>query len=94
MRCRLAFSTAMQIDSDILLIDEILSVGDKDFQKKSYETFRSLKEKNKTILHATHNLNKLSEICDKVLLLHKGKNVMMGKPEEVIKKYQELKPKN
>jgi len=94
MRSRLAFSTAMQIDSDILLIDEILAVGDKDFQKKSYETFLSLKKNNKTILHATHNLNKLSEICDKVLLLHKGKNVMMGKPEEVIKKYQELKPKN
>jgi len=94
MKSRLAFSTAMQIDSDILLIDEILAVGDKDFQKKSYETFLSLKKNNKTILHATHNLNKLPEICDKVLLLHKGKNVMIGKPNEVIKKYQELKPMN
>ena len=59
MRARLAFSTAMQIDSDILLVDEILSVGDKDFQKKSFDTFNSLKKDKKTIVHATHNLKYL-----------------------------------
>ncbi len=92
MRTRLAFSTALQIESEILLVDEILSVGDKDFQKKSYETFRSIIKNNKTIIHSTHNLQKIAEFSDRVLLLHKGKNIMIGNPHEVIKKYQELKP--
>jgi len=88
MRARLAFATSMQIDPDIFLIDEILSVGDKDFQKKSYETFLKLKKNNKTVLHATHSLSKLSEFSDRALLLSKGKVIMIGDPEEVIKKYQ------
>ena len=94
MRARLAFSTAMQINSDIFLIDEVLSVGDKDFQKKSYETFLSLKKNNKTIIHATHDLSKLSEFSDKVLLLNKGKVIMIGEPEEVIKKYLNIMSAN
>ena len=61
MRSRLAFSIAMQIDSDIQLVDEILSVGDKEFQKKSYETFLSLKKNKKTIIQSTHNINRLYE---------------------------------
>ncbi len=91
MRARLAFATAMQINPDILLVDEILSVGDKDFRKKSYESFLSFKKDKKTILHATHSLEKIPELSDRVLLLVRGKNVMIGKPEEVIKKYQEIK---
>jgi len=91
MKSRLAFSTALQIDSDILLIDEILSVGDKDFQKKSYETFRSMIKSNKTIIHSTHSLNKIKEFSDRVLLLHKGKMLAIGEPKEVIKKYLDLK---
>ncbi len=91
MRARLAFATAMQINPDILLVDEILSVGDKDFRKKSYESFLSFKKDKKTILHATHNLEKIPELSDRVLLLDKGKNVMIGKPDEVIKKYHEIK---
>jgi len=91
MRARLAFASAMQIDSDILLIDEILAVGDKDFKEKSYQTFLSLKKNNKTILHATHNLPKLQEFSDRVLLIHKGQKVMIGEPEVVIKKYRNMK---
>ena len=91
MKSRLAFSTAIQIDPDILLVDEILAVGDKDFQKKSYEAFLSFKNKNKTILHATHALQRIPDFSDRVLLLDKGKNVMIGKPDEVIKKYMEIK---
>lgn len=90
MKARLAFATAMQIDPDILLVDEVLAVGDKDFQKKSYETFLSFRKNKKTILHATHNLDKLSEFSDRVLLLHKGQIVMMGKPDEVIQKYKDI----
>jgi len=94
MRARLAFSVAMQINPDILLIDEVLSVGDKDFQQKSYDSFLSFTKNKKTILHASHNLKKLSEFSDRILLLHKGQNIMIGKPDDVIKKYMELKPEN
>jgi len=90
MRARLAFSTAMQVDPDILMVDEIISVGDKNFKDKSYETFLSFKKKNKTILMATHNLGNLSQICDRLLLLDKGKKVMIGLPEKVLKKYREI----
>ncbi len=91
MKARLAFATAMQIDPDILLVDEVLAVGDKDFQKKSYETFLSFRKNKKTILHATHNLDKLSEFSDRVLLLDKGKIVIIGNPDEVIRKYHDVK---
>ena len=94
MRARLAFSTAMQIDPDILLVDEIMSVGDKNFRKKSYETFLSFKKNHKTIVHITHNLEKLREFSDRVLLIHEGKMVMIGQPNDVINKYQEIKPGN
>ena len=91
MLSRLGFSIAMQINPDILLVDEIMSVGDKDFRKKSYESFLSLKKEKKTILHATHNLELLEEFSDKVLLINKGKLIMIGKPAETIKAYMEIK---
>ena len=89
MRARLAFSTALQINPDILLVDEILSVGDIAFRKKSFNSFLSFKEKGKTILFATHNLGSLSKMCDRVMLLEKGKLIAIGKPEEIVKLYQE-----
>ena len=92
MRARLGFSIAMQVNPEILLVDEIMSVGDKDFRKKSFETFLSLKKENKTILHATHNIEVLRDFTDKVLLLHKGKMIMLDEPNEVIKKYNSIKP--
>jgi len=72
-------------------LDEILAVGDRIFKEKSYETIQSFKKNSKTILHATHNLDKLLELSDRVLLLDKGKNVILDEPELVIKKYKELK---
>ncbi len=80
MIARLAFAIAMKINPDILLIDEVLAVGDEKFQKKSYETFLSFTKKNKTILHATHDLQKLLEFSNRVLLVHQGRMVMIGKP--------------
>jgi len=94
MRARLAFSIAMQIDHEILLVDEILSVGDKDFQKKSYETFLTLTQKKKTILHTSHNLKKIREISDRILLLDNGKVVTIGEPQAVIQRYREMKSGN
>jgi len=91
MRARLGFAIAVQVNPDILLLDEILSVGDRIFREKSYEMIISFKKNSKTILHATHNLDKLSELSDRVLLLHKGKCIMLEEPKEVIKKYKELR---
>ena len=90
MKARLAFSTALQINPDILLVDEILAVGDASFVKKSSEAFLSFKKKGKTILLCTHNLAKLSNLCDRVLLLHEGRAVTIGKPDTIIEKYREL----
>jgi len=90
MKARLAFSTALHVDPDILLVDEILAVGDKSFRKKSSDAFLTFKEKKKTILLATHNTSILSELCDKVLLLDKGKLVFEGNPEEAVKEYEKI----
>ncbi len=91
MRARLAFSIAMQINPDILLVDEILSVGDINFRKKSYESFIDFKKKKKTILYSTHNLSNISEFSDRVLLLDKGKEIMIGKTDEVLENYRNMK---
>jgi len=73
MRARLAFATAMQVEPDILLVDEILSVGDLPFREKSFNAFLSFKKEGKTILYTSHNLTMLAKLCDRVLLLDKGK---------------------
>jgi len=91
MRSRLAFSTAMQINPDILLVDEIFAVGDKDFQKKSFETFLQFKKEKKTIIHASHNLPTMAEYSDRILLLEQGRIRSIGQPDEVIKEYRKIK---
>jgi len=91
MKARLGFSIAMHINPDILLVDEITAVGDKDFKKKSFESFLSLKKEKKTILLATHSMKVLEELSDKILLLNKGKMITLDEPKEVLKKYLNLK---
>jgi len=90
MRARLAFSTSLQVDPDIMLVDEILAVGDISFLQKSFNEFLSFKERGKTILYTTHNLSILPKLCDRVLLLHHGKVIMIGPAEEVVNKYKEI----
>jgi len=90
MRARLGFSTAMHVNSDILIIDEILGVGDRIFKEKAIKVFKSYRGK-KTILLATHSLEDLSEYCDRILLLDRGKMMLIGKPDDVIEKYKEIK---
>lgn len=90
MRVRLAFSTALQVDPDILLVDEVLSVGDILFRKKSYDSFISFKNKNKTIIFTSHNLDMIATLSDHVILINKGEILMQGKPNEVIQKFKEL----
>ena len=91
MKAKLAFTIAMQVNPEILLVDEILSVGDKNFSKKSFDAFLSLKKNGKTILVASHSLETLSTFCDRVLVLHKGELVIIADPEEAIAKYQTIK---
>jgi len=90
MRARLAFSTALEVNPDILLVDEVLAVGDMAFRQKSAEKFLSFKKNGKTILYTTHDLTSISELSDRVLLIHRGKVVKIGKPNEVIQKYKEI----
>ena len=90
MRARLGSGTALQIDPDIMLVDEILAVGDAAFRKKSSEAFIQFKERKKTILYSTHNLGVVSELSDRILLLDKGNLVTIGNPDEVIERYKEI----
>lgn len=90
MQSRLAVSIVFQLNPDILLLDEILAVGDSDFNNKCFETFISLTKKNKTILVSTHSLNLLPLFCDRVLLLDQGKLITLASPEEAVKKFQDL----
>ncbi|MDH3204498.1 MAG: ATP-binding cassette domain-containing protein [Nitrosopumilus sp.] len=88
MRTRLAFATAMQIKSEIFLVDEILAVGDMDFKQKSFDEFMRLKKEGKTIIHTTHNLSAVERFSDKVLFLDKGKQIDIGEPKEIVTKYK------
>jgi len=88
MSARLAFATAVQVDPDIVLMDEVLSVGDIGFQKKSYETFLSFKKRGKSIIVVTHNLETIRNNCERAMFLDSGKIHTMGKPEEVIDAYE------
>jgi len=94
MRARLACSIALETNPDILLMDEILSTGDIRFREKSYKAFLSFKNDDKTILFTTHSIRMSSELADKVILIDKGKIVMIGNPDEVISKYKEIAGKN
>ncbi|MCX6355531.1 MAG: ABC transporter ATP-binding protein [Candidatus Aureabacteria bacterium] len=90
MKVRLAFSVAFMADADILLIDEVLAVGDASFQQKCYDVFRRLKREGKTIIFVSHSMGDVKEFSDRVMLLHEGRVVSVGEPEKVIHDYQLL----
>ncbi|MFY3742037.1 MAG: lipopolysaccharide transport system ATP-binding protein [Candidatus Nitrosomirales archaeon] len=92
MYSRLAFSTAIQVDPDILLVDEVLAVGDESFKQKSFEAFMSFRKKGKTILYVSHNLESIKELCDRALLLHKGSIQSIGSPTTVVDAYMKVLP--
>ncbi len=87
MVSRLAFSIATEAEADILIIDEILSVGDAHFKKKSRERISEIKEKGVAILFVSHNLDEVTDFCDKVLWLNEGETKMFGNPEKVVEEY-------
>jgi ABC-type polysaccharide/polyol phosphate transport system ATPase subunit len=90
MYVRLGFSVAINIDPDILLVDEVLAVGDENFQKKCIKKIMEFKKEGKTIIFVSHDLKSVEELCDQVVLLHNGKLVKQGKPVEVISEYHRL----
>ena len=91
MYSKLAFSITAILETDIMLIDEVLSVGDEKFKKKSYQKMKSLiSERNRTVVIVSHNLGTLEELCDTVMWMHEGKIVKIGDPKTVIKEYKEF----
>ena len=87
MYMRLAFSVAINVDADILLIDEILAVGDQHFQEKCYDKMKSLKEEGKTIVLVTHSMTAVNDFCDRAVWLNEGKIEMDGPAKKVTKEY-------
>lgn len=90
MWMRLGFSVAMCVDPDILLIDEVLAVGDEAFQKKCLDRLEEFKSAGKTIIIVSHALPMVQKFCERVILLHEGRIVVDGEPEGAIERYHTL----
>jgi len=89
MYMRLAFSVAINVDADILLIDEILSVGDQHFQEKCFKKIEELKEEGKTIVFVTHSMGAVERFCTRAIWLHQGHVKMDGEVKTVLEQYLE-----
>ena len=87
MFMRLAFAVAINVDADILLVDEILSVGDQHFQEKCIKKMKQLKAEGKTMVFVTHSLDSAKELCDRAVWLNKGVIKLDGNTNEVIEQY-------
>ncbi len=90
MFVRLAFAVAINIDPEILIVDEALSVGDVFFQAKCFRKFEEFKQQGKTILIVSHDLSSISKYCDRVVLLHKGNLLDQGSPKAMVDLYKQL----
>ena len=90
MFVRLAFAVAINIDPEILIVDEALSVGDVFFQNKCYRKFEEFKAQGKTIIFVSHDLSAISKYCDRVILLNKGHKMSEGDPKDMINLYKKL----
>jgi ABC-type polysaccharide/polyol phosphate transport system ATPase subunit len=87
MYVRLAFATAVQVDADILLIDEVLAVGDANFQQKCFDEFTRLQREGRTIMFVTHDMGSVERFCDRAMLLEHGRVVDIGAPESIARQY-------
>ena len=90
MQVRLAFSVAIKAQGDILVLDEVLAVGDEAFQRKCFAYFAELKRDNKTVILVTHSMDAVQQFCTKSLMLENGKILIEGNPAKVSQKYREL----
>jgi ABC-type polysaccharide/polyol phosphate transport system ATPase subunit len=90
MSVRLGFSVAIQVDADVLLVDEVLAVGDASFQRKCFEQFDRMKADGRTIVFVTHDMGSVERFCDRGLVLERGRIVDLGEPEAITRTYSEL----
>jgi ABC-2 type transport system ATP-binding protein len=90
MLVRLAFATAIQVDAEILLIDEVLAVGDAAFQQKCFEEFFRLKREGKTIVFVSHDMYSVERFCHRAMLMERGDMVQIGDPREIGRAYHKL----
>ncbi len=88
MQVRLAFSIAIQAHNDILLIDEVLAVGDTNFQRKCFKVFRDIKNSGKTVIFVTHDMGMVQEFCDRALMIRDSKLIAIGNPRDIALKYE------
>jgi ABC-type polysaccharide/polyol phosphate transport system ATPase subunit len=90
MLVRLAFATAIQVDAEILLIDEVLAVGDAAFQQKCFEEFFRLKREGRTIVFVSHDMYSVERFCDRAMLMERGDMVQIGEPRAIGRAYHKL----
>jgi ABC-type polysaccharide/polyol phosphate transport system ATPase subunit len=90
MQVRLAFSVMIQVDADVLLIDEVLAVGDAAFQQKCFDVFNRMRNEGKTVVFVTHDMGAVRRFCHRALLLERGDVKMIGEPDAVSDQYIEL----
>ena len=88
MEVRLAYSIAIQVDFDVLLLDEVLAVGDQAFQEKCFETFGRFRREGKTIIFVSHQLDAVRSVCDRVMLMRSGRIEALGPTEDVLASYE------
>lgn len=88
MQVRLAFSIAIQAHNDILLIDEVLAVGDANFQRKCFKVFEHIKESGRTVIFVTHDMGAVQKFCDRAMMIHDSEIVKVGNPREVALFYE------
>ncbi len=90
MQARLTFSTAISVEPDVLIVDEALSVGDANFQKKCATWMKGLRDKDATILLVTHDTNTITSLCDSAIIIEKGRVYSYGEPKKITEDYQNL----
>ncbi len=90
MQVRLAFSMATRAEADVLLVDEVLAVGDADFQRKCFEYFRTLKKHKKTVIFVSHDMGAIRDYCDRAALIEDSKLVIIGNAQKVASEYTKL----
>jgi len=90
MSVRLAFSVAIQVDAEILLIDEVLAVGDAAFQQKCFDVFNRMREEGRTIIFVTHDMSAVTRFCHRAMLIERGEIVTIGDPADVADRYLEI----
>ena len=90
MYSKLSFAVTAILDTDIMLVDEVLSVGDEHFRKKSYKKMEELMMSNRTVLIVSHATDTLKKFCDEILWINDGKYMKLGPTDEVLEKYDEF----